>query len=418
MSILTTSHALRIDCLQPYLLGPIAEDVLSARLRGRDVVDLSQANPDLGPPPKAVDSLVQATLRPHNHRYSASSGISRLRDCLGTWYKGRHHVDLDPASEIVVTMGSKEGLAHLLLAAANPGDTVLIPTPSYPIHSAAIFLAGAGFIGVPIHDLVENSQEERGLLSSESHLFFERLEASYRMTYPRPKFVVVSFPHNPTTAVVDLSFWDRLVSFARRHDVFLIHDFAYSTICFDDYLAPSLLEVPGAKDVAVELFSLSKSFGIPGWRVGFAVGNAKLISALKKIKSYIDFGIFQPLQIAACEILEEDNQFLTQMLGTYSARRDVLAHGLKKMGWEFFLPKATVFIWAAWPKSLNINDSMTMCRTLLEGADLAACPGVGFGEGGDRRVRFSLVESEKRIRQGLRKMQVLADESNHGGGNA
>ena len=405
----------RIDRLPPYLFGEIARAVVDARMSGRDVIDLSQVNPSLGPPPLAVEKLVQASLHPHNHRYSSSQGISRLRQAICLQYGKRFGVSLDAEHEVVVSMGVKEGLAHLLLAVLTPGDTVFVPTPGYPIHAAAVFIAGANLVGIPI----AGAGAERVLeLDERSDDFFTRLDELYRRTWPSPRMMLLSFPHNPTTTTVTRGFFARLVAYARERQLFLVHDFAYADICFDGYRAPSLLEVDGAKDVSIECYSLSKGVGLPGWRMGFCLGNERLVSALKRIKSYLDFGIFQPLQIAASHALAASEDICREAAGVYQARRDVLAEELRRGGWEIQAPKATVFLWARMPDSVREkfagegSRSLALAQKLLRHADVAICPGIGFDRDADDFVRFALVENEQRLRLAAGRIDaVLTDIS-------
>ncbi len=397
----------RIQRVAPYLLGSLAAAVVEARTSGRDVIDLSQVNPDLGPPAAALEQLVQACLLPHNHRYSASQGITKLRRCAAEWYGRRFGVDLDYQHEVAVTMGTKEGLSHLLFAVTTPGDNILVPTPTYPIHASAVFLAGAGFIGVALGTC---DAEEGAALNGSSESFFERLQHAYQATWPRPKLMIVSFPHNPTTATVDLGFFERLTAFALENRIFLLHDHAYADLCFDGYRAPSLLQAPRALEVGAEFYSLSKSFNIPGWRVGFCVGNQRLVAALKKIKSYLDFGIFQPLQIAAVSILQNSEAILEETVSTLQARRDVLCAGLEQLGWTIgcpagSYPRATSFVWARIPQAFAGLGSLSFCHRLLGTADVAVSPGIGFYGGSDHYIRFALVENEQRLRSALRRIE-------------
>ena len=385
----------RIEGIKPYLLGSIAEAVNHARQSGRDVVDLSQAIPDLLPPTSGVDKLVESILRPQNHRYSSSSGINKLREAIKSRYASRYGVSLHSANDITSTMGTKEGLAHLLLAITHPGDQALIPTPAYPVHSAALAIAGVTQIGVPLPDGADNF-----LVDSES--FIASLKHAYKAAWPAPKVLILSFPHNPTTKIVNNEFWERVVEFAKTNELKVIHDFAYADICFEGYNAPSLLSVPGAQDVGVELFSLSKAYGIAGWRVGFCVGNSQLVQALKKIKSYIDFGIFQPIQIAAIKVLEDAENILAENLAIYQSRRDVLVSGLNEIGWDVSAPKATVFLWAKIPDKYQKYDSVQFSYKLLDEANVAVCPGGGFDQEANRYVRFALVDSEARLRQAVK----------------
>lgn len=390
--MIDTSSSLKIDNIQPYLLGDLASRINAARRQGRDIIDLSQVNPDIAPPSSSIETMVQAVLRPNNHRYSSSQGISKLRSSLSNYYQEEFSVSLDPDSEVVATMGSKEGLLHLLLAVLESGENVLLPTPHYPIHTSAVFIARGSTITFAIPE-----QYQGGMLTEDSEGFFDTLHSAYSNVLPRPRFLIVSFPHNPTTTIVDESFFTRLVAYARKHKITIIHDFAYSTLCYEDYRSVSILQVQGAKDVAVEMFSMSKSFSIPGWRVGFLVGNSKLVAALKKIKSYADFGIFQPIQIASVDLLENSKKHTESLRGIYKKRRDALVKGLDGSGLEFTSPKASLFLWAKMPKQYIDQGSMSYAYELLDKADVAACPGCGFGQESDSYVRFALVESEDRL---------------------
>ncbi len=394
-----------INHLPPYQLGTIAAQVVQARLSGRDVIDLSQVNPDQGPISDVVDKLVQAILRQQNHRYSSSQGILRLREAICKWYKLRFGVELNAEKEVVVTLGTKEGLSHLMLALLSAGDNVLVPTPCYPIHSAGVYIAGGGFIGFPLFATPEDGINSDFHLTAESDGFFERLQLALRDTWPRPKLLIINFPHNPTSTTVDLSFLSRLVEIARSAGIYIIHDFAYADLAFSGHSNPSILQVPGAKDVAVEFYSLSKGFGLPGWRVGFALGNAKLVGALKKIKSYLDFGLFQPLQIAAVEALRQGELVVGQISSVYELRATLLRDGLTRSGWQVAPARSTPFLWARVPESVLINRASTgisqaISLELLE-AGVAVCPGSGFGAESDGFIRFSLVADEVRLAQAV-----------------
>ena len=390
-----------VDNLPHYVLGELASSVLAARLKGRDVVDLSQINPDLGPPPGVVDKLVQTSLRKENHRYSASAGIFRIRQAISEYYEREFEVSLDPHKEVVTTMGSKEAVVHLLQAVCHTGSIVVLPTPAYPVHRAAAVLAGAEVkeVEIPIDCNWSNLSEP---LTGDLDEFFQSLEDVFANSNGKQLIFLFSFPHNPTARIVDISFFERLVSLSRKYNVLLVHDFAYSNLCFEPYSAPSILEVEGAKDIAVELFSMSKNFAIPGWRVGFAVGQERVISALKKFKSYVDFGIFQPLQIASASVLESSQEFVEELKQNYASRRDTVCSELDRIGWRYVKPQSTVFVWAQIPPCLADRGSMQVCQELLERADLAICPGVGFGDKSDNYVRISLGETEARIRYGFR----------------
>ncbi|MCC7075946.1 MAG: aminotransferase class I/II-fold pyridoxal phosphate-dependent enzyme [Acidimicrobiia bacterium] len=379
----------RIENLPPYVFATV--DALKMRLRraGEDVIDLGFGNPDIPSPEIAVEKLCESARIPRNHRYSASRGIPKLRKAVTDLYLRRFGVELDPDREAIVTIGAKEGLAHLLWVLAQPGDGVLVPTPSYPIHQFAPVLAGASVTQVPLGPHVRD--------------FFENLEEAFRRAWPRPRVIVTSFPHNPTTYCVDLVFWERLVDFARENEVVLVHDFAYADVYFDGYKPPSILEVPGATDVAVELYTLTKSFSMAGWRVGFLVGNAEIIAALQKLKSYLDYGTFQPIQVASIVAMNEASDYPKVVRDIYRARRDALCDGLERIGWtDVERPQGTMFVWAPVPDGFDKLGSLEFAVELIEDAKVAVSPGVGFGPGGDGYVRFALVENEQRIKQALR----------------
>ena len=395
----------RVDSLKPYVLGDIQEAVAEHRRSNdnADIIDLSQANPTLPPPPEAVEHLIQSVLLPHNHRYSASSGIGSLRESVAEFYQSRFGVELESSSEIVATMGTKEAFAHLMQAILLPGDSVLMPTPSYPIHPAGVYLAGGTTVGVPISEL--------STLTDGNEEFFSSLESAYEKTYPRPRVLVLSFPHNPTTVVATKCFFQRIVEFARKHEIYIIHDFSYSTICFDEFQPPSILEVAGAKDVCVELYSLSKGFSLSGWRVGFAVGNPDVLSALKKLKSYVDFGIFQPLQIAIAKFLPHSESFVKEVSADYAERRGLLCQGLKDTGFEFNIPSATIFVWARLPERCRQLGSVEYSKKLLSSKSVAVCPGLGFGVASDEYIRFALVETKERIGEATSRIASMVGES-------
>ena len=377
----------RIQRLPPYVLGIVNELKYEARRRGEDIIDFGLGNPDMPTPNHIVDKLIESAQKEANHRYSLSRGIYKLRLAITDWYKRNHDVDLDPNSEAIATIGSKEGIAHLAMAITSPGDSVLVPTPTYPIHTYAFILANADVIHVPLNPDVD---------------FFESLLDAFKSNWPRPKAMVINFPHNPTTQVVDIDFFEKVVDFAKEHDLIVIHDFAYGDIVFDGYRAPSFLQVPGAKEVGIEFFSLSKSYNMPGWRVGFAVGNSEIINALARIKSYQDYGMFQPIQIAATVALNGPRDCVEEITETYKSRRNVLCESLNRMGWKVTPPKATMMVWAEIPDQFKDMGSLEFSKMLLEKAKVAVAPGIGFGEGGDHFVRFSLVENEHRIRQAVR----------------
>jgi len=382
----------RIQRLPPYVLGIVNELKHEARRRGEDIIDFGLGNPDMPTPKHIVDKLIEAAQKESNHRYSLSRGIYKLRLAITDWYKRNHDVDLDPNSEAIATIGSKEGIAHLAMAITSPGDSILVPTPTYPIHTYAFILANADVIHVPLGPDMD---------------FFEALLDAFKSNLPRPKVMVINFPHNPTTQVVDIDFFEKVVTFAKEHDLIVIHDFAYGDIVFDGYRAPSFLQVPGAKEVGIEFFSLSKSYNMPGWRVGFAVGNSEIIHALARIKSYQDYGMFQPIQIAATVALNGPRDCVEEIRDTYQHRRNVLCESLNRIGWVVTPPKATMMVWAEIPDRFKKMGSLEFCKLLLEQAKVAVAPGIGFGEGGDHFVRFSLVENEHRIRQAVRGIREI-----------
>jgi alanine-synthesizing transaminase len=382
----------RIQRLPPYVFNITGEMKASARRRGEDIIDFGMGNPDGATPKHIVDKLVEAALKPATHRYSVSKGIPRLRKAICNWYKNRYDVDLDPNSEAIVTIGSKEGIAHLCLAILDSRDTVIVPNPSYPIHIYGPVIAGAHVVSVPIYDREQ---------------FLAQLEDLIPRMTPRPKALIVNFPSNPTTECVDLPFLARLVELARQYGFHLIHDLAYADIAFDGYKPPSVLQVPGAKDVAVEFFTLSKSYNMPGWRVGFMVGNPVLVAALGRLKSYFDYGTFTPIQVASILALEGPQDCVAEICETYRKRRDVLIDGMNKMGWPVVSPKATMFVWAQIPEPFRKLGSLEFSKLLLTEAKVAVSPGIGFGDYGDGHVRFSLIENEERTRQALRCMKHM-----------
>ena len=382
----------RIDRLPPYVFNITAERKMAARRRGDDIVDMSMGNPDGATPPHIVAKLTEAAQRPDTHGYSASKGIPRLRRAIARWYQQRYAVDIDPDSEAIVTIGSKEGLAHLMLAPLDRGDTVLVPDPSYPIHIYGAVIAGADIRSVPMVPGVD---------------FFAELEKTIRGSYPKPKMIVIGFPSNPTAQCVELDFFERVIALAKKHDIFVVHDLAYADIVFDGWKAPSIMQVPGAKDIAVEFFTLSKSYNMAGWRIGFMVGNPDLVAALARIKSYHDYGTFTPLQIAAIAALEGDQQCVLDIAATYQKRRDVLYKGLMEAGWQVDLPKASMYIWARIPEHYRELGSLAFANLLLDKAKVSVSPGVGFGDYGDEYVRFALIENESRIRQAIRGIKAM-----------
>jgi alanine-synthesizing transaminase len=375
----------RIKRLPPYVFAIVNNLKMEARRRGEDIIDLGMGNPDGATPKHIVDKLIEAARKPKNHRYSASKGITQLRMAICEWYKRRYDVDLDPESEAVVTIGSKEGLSHLVLATIVPGDVAMTPTPAYPIHPYSVIIAGGEVRTVPIGPGLD---------------FFAEIEKAYKTTWPRPKLLIMNFPHNPTTQVVHgLDFFKKVVDFAKENKVIVLHDLAYADLVFDDYKAPSFLQVPGAKDVGVEFFSLTKSYSMAGWRVGFCCGNKDIVGALIKIKSYLDYGMFQPIQIASIIALRGAQDCVEDIRRVYERRRNVLIKGLKQAGWLVEPPKATMFAWAEIPDHFKRMRSLEFCKLLIKEAGVAVSPGIGFGEGGDNYVRFALVENEHRIRQ-------------------
>ena len=377
----------RIERLPPYVFNIVNELKMAARIRGEDIIDFGMGNPERPTPAHIVDKLVEVARRDDTHRYSASKGIPRLRRAICAWYKDRYEVELDPDSEAIVTIGSKEGLAHLALATVGPGDAILVPNPAYPIHPYGMVIAGAEIHHVPLIPGVD---------------FFEELERAIRNTWPKPKMLVLNFPANPTTQCVELDFFESVVAIAREHEIWVVNDLAYADLVFEGYKAPSILEVPGAKDLAVEFFSLSKSYNMPGWRVGFMVGNPTLVSALAKIKSYLDYGTFTPIQVAAIAALEGPQECVQEICGLYRDRRDVLCEGLSAAGWPVEKPKATMFVWAPIPERYVKEGSLEFSKRLLSEAKVAVSPGVGFGEYGDDHVRFALIENDQRTRQAIR----------------
>ncbi len=382
----------RIQRLPAYVFNITGEMKMAARRRGEDIIDFGMGNPDGATPKHIVDKLIEAVRKPSTHRYSVSRGIPRLRKAVCNWYKTRYDVDLDPDSEAIVTIGSKEGIAHLCLAILDSRDTVLVPNPSYPIHIYGPVIAGAHIVSVPVHN-----QES----------FLAQLEEIIPRMTPRPKALIVNFPSNPTTECVELPFLARLVALAREHGFWLIQDLAYADIAFDGYKPPSVLEVPGAKDVAVEFFTLSKSYNMPGWRIGFMVGNQKLVGALARLKSYFDYGTFTPIQVAAIAALEGPQECVAQICDNYRRRRDVLVEGLNKAGWAVAKPRATMFVWAEIPEAYRDLKSLEFSKLLLTEAKTAVSPGIGFGDYGDNHVRFALIENEERTRQALRGIKAM-----------
>jgi len=382
----------RIKRLPPYVFNIVNELKAKARARGEDIIDFGMGNPDQPTPKHIVDKMVEATQRNDTHRYSMSRGVPRLRKAICNWYKRSYDVDLDPESEAIVTIGSKEGLAHLALATVGPGDAVLVPNPSYPIHPYGFVIAGADIRHVPMTPNVD---------------FFAELEKAIKNSWPKPKMLVLNFPGNPTTECVELEFFEKVVKIAREHKIWVVHDIAYAEIVFDGYTAPSILQIPGAKDIAVEFYSLSKTYNMPGWRVGFMCGNPTLVAALTRIKSYLDYGMFTPIQVAAIHALDGPQECVKEICNMYQDRRDVLCSGLDSIGWHVQKPKATMFVWAPIPEEYKEMGSLEFSKKLLNEARVAVSPGIGFGEYGDDHVRFSLIENEHRTRQAIRGLREM-----------
>jgi alanine-synthesizing transaminase len=382
----------RISRLPPYVFNIVNELKAKARAAGEDIIDFGMGNPDQPTPQHIVDKLIEAVQRPDTHRYSVSKGIPRLRKAICDWYKIRFDVDLDPETEAIVTIGSKEGLAHLALATLGPGDVVLVPNPAYPIHPYGVVIAGADVRHVPMIEGVN---------------FFEELSKAIVDCWPKPKMLILNFPGNPTSECVELEFFEKIIAVAKEHNIWVVQDIAYADIVFDGYQAPSILQVEGAKDIAVEFFSLSKSYNMPGWRVGFMCGNKELVSALARIKSYLDYGTFAPIQIAAIAALEGSQECVHEISEMYRKRRDVLCDGLNAIGWAVEKPKATMFVWAKIPEQYAAMGSLEFSKKLLLEAKVAVAPGIGFGQYGDTHVRFGLIENEHRTRQAVRGIRLM-----------
>ncbi|MDA8087932.1 MAG: aminotransferase class I/II-fold pyridoxal phosphate-dependent enzyme [Nitrospiraceae bacterium] len=378
----------RIKRLPPYVFAIVNNLKMEARKRGADIIDLGMGNPDMASPGHVIEKLCEATKNPRNHRYSASKGITQLRVALTEWYKRRYGVELDPETETVATIGSKEGLSHFVLATIQPGDVVMVPSPAYPIHPYSVIIAGGETTSVPVGQGLD---------------FMAEIEKAYKRTWPRPKMLIINFPHNPTTAVVEgTRFFQDVVDFGKENNLIVVNDLAYADLVFDDYKAPSILQAKGAKDVAVEFFSMTKSYSMAGWRVGFCSGNRELVGALIKIKSYLDYGMFQPIQIASIVAFRGAQDCVEHYRQTYQSRRNVLIKSLKAAGWDIEPPKATMFVWAGIPEPFRQMGSLEFCKFLIKEAGVAVSPGIGFGEGGEGFVRFALVENEHRIRQAAR----------------
>jgi len=377
----------RIKRLPPYVFAIVNELKMEARRKGEDIIDLGMGNPDMPTPQHIIDKLVEAAQNPKNHRYSASKGITQLRLAICEWYKRRFDVDLDHESEAVVTIGSKEGLSHLAYAMVEPGDLILTPAPAYPIHPYSFILAGG---------------DVRSISIGKDTDFFKGMEDVFRTAWPRPKALLINFPHNPTTACADIAFFQKVADFAKENNIIVMHDFAYADLAFDGYRPPSFLQAKGAKDIGVEFFSLTKSYSMAGWRVGFCVGNREIVRALIKIKSYLDYGMFQPIQIASIIALRGPQDCVGQIAKTYESRRNALIQGLNSAGWIIEPPKATMFVWAQIPEAFRKMDSLEFAKFLIKEAGVAVSPGIGFGPAGEGFVRFALVENEHRIKQAAR----------------
>lgn len=382
----------RLDRLPPYVFATVNEIKMEARRAGEDIIDLGMGNPDIGTSDHIVDKLVEAARKPQNHRYSASRGITKLRMAISDWYDRRYGVDIDPENEAIVTIGVKEGMSHLILVTIRPGDVVFAPNPTYPIHPYSAIISGGDVRGIPV---------------GPDQDFFDNLIQATRQTWPRPKILIISYPHNPTTEVVDLDFFQKIADYGKEHDIMVVHDFAYADLVFDGYEAPSFLQADGAKDVGVEFFSLSKSYSMPGWRVGFCVGNKKIIGALQRIKSYLDYGIFQPIQIASIIALNGPQECVKEINEAYKSRRDALVSGLDRVGWKIEPPKGTMFVWARIPDKYIDMGSVEFSKLMIREAKVAVAPGLGFGEYGDEYVRFALIENNMRINQAVRGIKKI-----------
>jgi len=384
----------RVHRLPPYVFAVVNELKMKMRRQGIDIVDFGMGNPDIGTPQHIVDKMVEAAQKPINHRYSASKGIPNLRKAISAWYERRYDVHIDPDQEAVVTMGAKEGLSHLAMVMLSPGDVVFAQDPTYPIHPYASIIAGADVRRIPL---------------APGRNFIEDLELAMRQTWPQPKLLVLCFPHNPTAQCVDLEFFQRIVDFAKEHNIYVIHDLAYADLTFDGYKAPSFLQAEGAKDVGVEFFSMSKSYSMAGWRVGYCCGNRDMVQALTRIKSYLDYGIFQPIQIASIIALNEDQSCVQEIVNVYKERRDVLCEGLNRVGWEVTPPKATMFLWAKIPEPFREMGSVEFSKLLLKEGHVAVAPGLGFGNYGDDHVRFAFIENEHRTKQAIKGIKKVLE---------
>ncbi len=390
--MLENVESIRLKNIAPYVLGTVKKELTILRKHGKDIIDFGMGNPDGATPQHIVDKLIEAVKNPRNHRYSASRGIYKLNLAITDWYKRRFGVELDPEKEAITTIGAKEGISHLMYAIINRGDSVIVPTPCYPIHGVSVTLAGGNVISVPV---------------VKGRDFFEDMVKTVQNVWPKPKILFINYPHNPTTEVVDLKFFEKVVDFAKKNEIIVLHDNAYAEIYFDDYLPPSFLQVPGAKDIGAEFYTLSKTFNMPGWRVGFLVGNKALVHALERIKSYLDYGMFQPIQIAAIHALNSRDDCVKDIRAIYKSRRDVLVDGLQKLGWELEKPKATMFVWAKIPEKFKGMNSVDFSMKMIREAEVAVSPGSGFGEGGEGYVRFALIENEQRTKQALKNIKKL-----------
>ena len=382
----------RIDRLPPYVFNTLNQLKSEARARGEDIIDFGMGNPDQATPQHIVDKLIETAQRPDTHRYSMSKGIPRLRRAMASWYQKHYDVTLNSETQVVTTIGSKEGLAHLALAISGPGDTILVPDPAYPIHTYGFVIAGANVKQIPLHDEAQ---------------FLHAIEQAVVQSWPKPKALVISFPANPSTHCVEYEFFERVIALAKQYNIWVIHDLAYADIVFDGYKAPSILQVPGATDIAIETYSLSKSYNMPGWRVGFACGNEELVAALTRIKSYLDYGTFTPIQVAAIAALEGPDTCVHEIRDLYEKRRNVLCDGLQDIGWPVERPKATMFVWAPIPAFYASMGSLEFSKHLLKEAEVAVSPGIGFGQQGDGYVRFGLIENAQRTRQALRNIKHM-----------
>jgi alanine-synthesizing transaminase len=390
----------RIENLPPYVFTIINNLKIEARRAGHDVIDLGFGNPDIPSPATAVQKLAEAAMKPANHRYSMSRGLPKLREAIAGYYRNVWDVDLDPELEITNTIGSKEGFSHLMWVLLDRGDAAIVPSPSYPIHIYGPLFAGADLRQVPMRSLADPGERE-GFAEE----FFDRLTTAYDIGWPKPRVLVISFPHNPTGACVEIDFMQRVVDFCRQREMVVVHDFAYADVGFDGYRPPSILQAEGAKDCAVELYSMTKSFSMAGWRCAFLLGNAEVVQALVKLKTYLDYGMFQPVQIAATVTINEEPDFPREVCSTYQSRRDALIDGLARIGWDIPKPGGTMFVWAPIPEPYAELDSVEFCSMVVRDAEVALSPGVGFGPGGEGFVRFALIENEKRIAQGVRNLR-------------